>query len=127
MLSRLGYVPRGVVWSGESLPPGVFLQWRRWCLNPAAFGSALDEDMSDAGFAAVRAPLLSWGFTDDPIATPAAVEALLVSYANAPIERRWTAPSEAGVRAIGHHGFFAECHRDSLWRAALDWIDARCA
>jgi hypothetical protein len=31
------------------------------------------------------------------------------------------------VRAIGHHGFFAERHRDSLWCAALDWIDARCA
>src|SRR6516162_1820546 len=127
MLRRLGYLPRGVVWSGEPLPPGVFLQWRQWCLSAAAFGSALDEDLSDAGFAAVRTPLLSWGFTDDPIATPAAVAALLKSYANATIERRWTAPAEVGVRAIGHHGFFAEQHRESLWRAALDWIDARCA
>jgi predicted alpha/beta hydrolase len=126
MLQRCGYVPRGVLWSGDSLPPGVFLQWRRWCLSPAAFGSALDEDLSDAGFAAVRGPLLSWGFTDDPIATPPAVEALLRSYAGASIERRWTRPAEAGVRAIGHHGFFAERHRDSLWRAALDWVDARC-
>ncbi len=127
MLRRFGYVPRGVVWSGESLPRGVFLQWRKWCLSAAPFGSALDDHMSDAGFAAVRAPLLSWGFCDDPIATPAAVEALLASYANAPIERRWTAPAEIGVRAIGHHGFFADAHRESLWRAALDWIDARCA
>jgi len=38
------------------------------------------------------------------------------------------------VRAIGHHGFFSERHRDSLWRGALDWIrgaldwiDARCS
>ena len=127
MLRRHGYVPRGVVWSGESLPRGVFLQWRAWCLSPARFGSALDADMSDAEFAAVRTPLLSWGFRDDPIATPAAVEALLESYANAPIERRWTVPAAVGMRAIGHHGFFAEAHRDSLWRAALDWIDARCA
>jgi predicted alpha/beta hydrolase len=124
MLRRHGYVPRGVVWSGESLPRGVFLQWRAWCLSPARFGSALDADMSDAGFAAVRTPLLSWGFGDDPIATPAAVDALLESYAN---ERRWSQPAELGVRAIGHHGFFAERHRDSLWRGALDWIDARCA
>ena len=127
MLRRHGYVPRGVVWSGESLPRGVFLQWRAWCLSPARFGSALDADMSDAGFAAVRTPLLSWGFGDDPIATPAAVDALLASYANAPIERRWTLPAELGVRAIGHHGFFAERHRDSLWRTALDWIDSHCA
>jgi len=127
MLRRLGYVPRGLVWSGESLPRAVFLQWRRWCLSPAPFGSGLDEELSDAGFAAVRAPLLSWGFSDDPIATPPAVEALLASYANARIERRWTAPAAAGVRSIGHHGFFSERHRDSLWRAALDWIDAHCA
>jgi len=125
MLQRLGYVPRGVAWRGEPLPPQVFLQWRRWCLNAARFGSALDADMSDAGFAAVRAPLLSWGFSDDPIATPTAVEALLASYPNACIERRWTTPAELGVRVIGHHGFFAERHRDSLWRAALDWLDAR--
>ena len=127
MLRRVGYVPRGLVWTGESLPRGVFLQWRRWCLNPAPFGPQLDEDMRDSQFAAVRAPLLAWGFGDDPIATPAAVEALLASYPTARIERRWTAPAEEGVRSIGHHGFFSERHRDSLWRGALDWIDARCA
>ena len=126
MLRRRGYVPRGVLWTGESLPRGVFLQWRRWCLTPAPFGPELDEDLRDSRYAAVRAPLLAWGFSDDPIATPAAVEALLASYANAPIERRWTTPRQAGVRAIGHHGFFAERHRHSLWRGALDWIDARC-
>jgi predicted alpha/beta hydrolase len=127
MLRRHGYVPRGLVWSGESLPRGVFLQWRAWCLSAARFGAALDPEMSDAGFAAVRAPLLSWGFRDDPIATPAAVAALLESYTNAVIEQRWTAPAELGARTIGHHGFFAERHRDSLWCAALDWLDARCA
>ena len=127
MLRRLGYVPRGRVWSGGSLPRGVFLQWRRWCLNPAPFGSRLDEDMRDSEFAAVRGPLLAWGFSDDPIATPAAVEALLASYPNAQIDRRWTRPADVGVHAIGHRGFFAERHRDSLWRATLDWLDARCA
>jgi len=54
------------------------------------------------------------------------VEALLASYAHARIERRWITPRAAGVRAIGHHGFFSERHRDSLWRGALDWIEARC-
>jgi predicted alpha/beta hydrolase len=125
MLRRVGYVPHGTLWTGDSLPPGVFLQWRKWCLSPAAFGPGLDEALRDSGYAAVRAPLLAWGFSDDPIATPAAVEALLSSYSGAQIERRWTRPAQAGVRAIGHHGFFAERHRDSLWREALDWIDAR--
>lgn len=126
MLRRLGYVPRGVVWTGEALPRGVFLQWRKWCLDAAPFGPALDEDLRDSQYAAVRAPLLAWGFSDDPIATPAAVAALLASYPHAQIERRWTRPAELGVRRIGHRGFFSERHRDSLWRGALDWIDARC-
>jgi predicted alpha/beta hydrolase len=126
MLRRRGYVPRGIVWTGESLPRAVFLQWRRWCLSAAPFGSRLDADMHDEEFAAVRAPVLAWGFSDDPIATPAAIEALLGSYPNAQIERRCSRPAELGVRRIGHHGFFAERHRDSLWRGALDWIDAHC-
>jgi len=96
-------------------------------LDAAPFGPGLDEELRDSRYAQVRAPLLSLSFSDDPIATPAAVEALLASYPNAQIERRWIRPREAGVRHIGHHGFFSERHRDSLWRAALDWIDARCA
>src|SRR5437016_5358315 len=127
MLRLVGYVPQGLLWPGESLPRGVFLQWRKWCLQAVPFGPGLDEELRDSRYPEVRAPLLCLSFSDDPIATPAAVEALLASYPNAQIERRWIRPREAGVRHIGHHGFFSERHRDSLWRAALDWIDARCA
>jgi predicted alpha/beta hydrolase len=127
MLRLCGYVPRGVLWTGEALPPQVFLQWRKWCLDAAPFGPELDADLRDSRYEAVRVPLLAWGFSDDPIATPAAIEALLASYPHAPVERRWTRPADVGVRRIGHHGFFAERHRDSLWRGTLAWIDARCA
>ena len=123
-LARHGCVPHGLVWSGESLPRAVFLQWRKWCLDPAPFGPQLDADLRDSHYGELRAPLLAWGFSDDPIATPAAVEALLASYSQAQIERRWTRPGQVGARRIGHRGFFAERHRDSLWRAALDWLDA---
>jgi len=126
MLALRGYVPRGRVWSGEALPRGVFLQWRKWCLDPAAFGPQLDADFRDSHYDEVRVPILALGFSDDPIATPAAVEALLASYRGARLERRWITPAEAGVRHIGHHGFFSERHRDTLWRAALDWLDAHC-
>jgi predicted alpha/beta hydrolase len=127
MLRRRGFVPRGFVWRGEALPPGVFRQWRRWCLDPSSYGPELDAELADSRFDQVRGPLLVWGFTDDPIATPAAVEALLVSYSTAQIERRWTRPQDVGVRRLGHHGFFSERHCDTLWRGALDWIDARAA
>ena len=127
MLRQCGYVPRGFIWRGAPLPPGVFRQWCAWCLSPARYGPELDPEFAACDFGAVRAPLLVLGFSDDPIATPAAVEALLLSYRGAPIERRWTRPAQVGARALGHHGFFDERYRDSLWRGTLDWIDARSA
>jgi predicted alpha/beta hydrolase len=126
-LRTWGYVPRGAMWRGDALPPGVFLEWRKWCLRPEHFAPDLVGDRERGPFAAVRAPLLALSFSDDPIATPRAVEALLALYPNAAIERRPITPAQARVRRIGHHGFFAERHRESLWRATLDWIDARCA
>ena len=125
MLRRSGYVPRGILWRGESLPAQVFLQWRRWCLSPAAYGPQLDPDLAASHFEAVQRPLLVWGFSDDPIATPRAVTALLKSYSGMQIEERWTRPGEVGVQHIGHHGFFYEQHRETLWRPVLDWLDAR--
>ncbi len=120
-----GYVPRSPLWRGQPLPPRVFLQWRAWCLSPKQYGPALDLALAGTHFDRVRGPLLVWGFTDDPIATPAAIEALLPSYAGAQLERRSTTPGEIGARGLGHHGFFAQAHRESLWRAALDWLDSR--
>ena len=32
------------------------------------------------------------------------------------------APSDAGVRSIGHMGFFRREHRGTLWRNAADWL-----
>ena len=125
MLRRRGYVPRGFIWRGAALPPGVFRQWRAWCLSPKRYGADLDPELAGSDFAQVHSPVLLLGFTDDPIATPAAVEALLVSYPQAQVEQRWIGPAAVGARTLGHHGFFFERYRDSLWRATLDWIDAR--
>ena len=127
-LARHGYVPHGVLWAGQSLPPNVFLEWRSWCLRPEHFASDLAGALHGSAFESVRAPILSWDFSDDPIATPAAVAALLERfYAHAQLEQRWSSPRELGVRRIGHRGFFAEAHRGSLWRGVLDWLDARGA
>jgi predicted alpha/beta hydrolase len=125
MLRRHGYVPRGVLWRGAALPREVYLQWRRWCSSPRLLHEGLDSALAAEGFREVRAPLLACAFTDDPIATRPAVEALLRSYGNAQLEQRWISPRTAGG-PIGHHGFFAEAYRDSLWREVLDWLAARC-
>ena len=125
MLRLMGYVPHSPVWRGQSLPPGVFRQWRTWCTRAEHFGPDLARELPDHQFATCEAQLLVWAFSDDPIANRTTVEALLAFYPRARVERRWTAPHEVGARRIGHHGFFSERHRDSLWRGVLDWIDAR--
>jgi len=125
-LRLLGYVPHSPIWRGESLPAGVFRQWRTWCTRPQHFGPDLATELAGNQFAECAAPLLVWAFTDDPIANPVTVPLLLEFYRRARIEQRWTAPRDLGVRHIGHRGFFSPRHRQTLWREALDWIDARC-
>lgn len=125
MLALKGYVPSGGGWAGLPLPRGVFEEWRRWCLRPTHFGPDLSTYLSGHVFDEIRAPLLSVGFTDDPIATRRTVEAINRFFPNAQRESRWYSPAEAGVARLGHEGFFSSRHRDTLWRPVLDWIDAR--
>jgi predicted alpha/beta hydrolase len=33
-------------------------------------------------------------------------------------------PHEAGASALGHFAFFRERFRDTLWREAVDWLEA---
>jgi predicted alpha/beta hydrolase len=125
MLALKGYIPTGGGWSGLPLPRGVYAEWRRWCLRPEHFGPDLATYLADNVFAEIRAPLLSVGFTDDPIATRRTVEELHKFFPNARYEKRWYTPRDAGSKRIGHEGFFASRHRDTLWRPVLDWIDAQ--
>jgi predicted alpha/beta hydrolase len=125
MLSIKGYIPTGGGWAGLPLPRGVYEEWRRWCLRTDHFGPDLHTYLSDHCFNEIRAPLLSVGFTDDSIATRRTVDALNTFYPNAARESRWYSPAEVGSKRIGHEGFFAPRHRDTLWRPVLDWIDVK--
>jgi predicted alpha/beta hydrolase len=123
LLALKGYVPSGGGWAGLPLPRGVYEEWRRWCLRPGHFGPDLETYLAGHVFAEIRAPLLSVGFTDDPIATPRTVAAIDGFFTNAPRESRWYSPRDIGTRHIGHGGFFSSKHRDSLWKPVADWID----
>jgi predicted alpha/beta hydrolase len=124
-LALKGYVPSGAGWSGLPLPRGVFSEWRDWCLRREHFAPDVVAGRVPNYFDSLTAPLLSIGFTDDPIATRRTVAALLAFYANAQLEQRWYGPQDIGSRRIGHEGFFASRHRDALWTPTLDWLDAQ--
>ena len=125
VLSLKGYVPTGGGWAGLPLPRGVFEEWRRWCLRPDHFGPDLDTYLGDNVFEEIRAPVLNVAFTDDPIATRRTVEELYRFYPNVEREARWYSPAAAGGMRIGHEGFFASRHRDTLWRPVIDWLDLK--
>jgi predicted alpha/beta hydrolase len=124
MLALKGYIPSGGGWAGLPLPRGVYEEWRRWCLRPDHFGPDLATYLSDNVFEDIRAPLLTVGFTDDPIATRKTIETLNGFFPNARRESRWYSPADAGGQRIGHEGFFASRNRDTLWKPVLDWIDS---
>jgi predicted alpha/beta hydrolase len=124
MLALKGYVPTGGGWSGLPLPRGVFEEWKRWCLRPTHFGPDLSTYLADNVFGAIRAPVLSVAFADDPIATRRTVEALRTFFPNAAYDIRWYAPRDVGG-PIGHAGFFSARFADSLWKPTFDWIDTR--
>jgi predicted alpha/beta hydrolase len=125
VLAIKGYVPSGGGWAGLPLPRGVYEEWRRWCLRPDHFGPDLRTYLSGNVFEQIRAPVLTVGFTDDPIATRRTVEAINRFFPNVQRESRWYSPQDAGVQRIGHEGFFSSKNREALWRPVVDWIDSK--
>jgi len=120
-LMRHGYIKGGGLWAGTDLPRGVFIPWRRWCLKPAYFLNELGDRLKPHHFEAMKAPIRSWIFTDDPIATPVTAPILLQVYPNAPHEVVVRTPLEQDVRRIGHEGAFRK-GMEPLWDEMFDWL-----
>ncbi|VIO72645.1 hypothetical protein CI1B_42910 [Bradyrhizobium ivorense] len=118
----LGYLP-GWAGLGMELPKGVFEQWTRWVLRERYL---LDDPALAAreNFPKFRGKLRALVMTDDTWATRPAVELLCSAFTSVTPEIISIRPADAGVKAIGHLGFFRNEHRDTLWRSAAEWIEA---
>lgn len=122
-IRRHGYVPRGRLWRGTDLPRGVFETWKRWCLKPEYFLKELaDGALAPQQFDQVTAPIRSWIFSDDPIATPGTGARLLTAYPAAPAEILNRTPHDYGLKRIGHEGAFRK-GMEPLWEEILQWFD----
>lgn len=97
---------------------GVVREWSRWARSRDYLFDAA-HGLDTRRYARLALPILSYCFTDDGYATPAATEALLAHYAAARVERRIVPRPAQG--AIGHFGFFRESS-DSLWRESAEWL-----
>jgi predicted alpha/beta hydrolase len=115
-----GYFPTRKLGLGEDLPPGVAREWAKWCRSPGYLAPFLGQGLPDY-FGAFRGPVLAYSCTDDRLAPPKAVDALLRLYSRARITRRQLDPKTLGLESLGHFGFF-RAENARLWPAAADWI-----
>lgn len=122
-LARYGYIANAGGWKGEPLPPQVFRTWRRWSHRRAYFKPDIGktDGMTPHFYDKVTAPIRSWVFPDDPIATPSTAQDLLTCYPSAPHEIVLHSPSDIGVKRIGHEGALRR-GREALWSEVWGWL-----
>lgn len=123
LVNTLGYLPAGVG-LGDGVPRGVFLEWAGWCMKP---GYLFDDETlnSRVNFPNYKGALRAVGMADDPWATPPAIARLLQGYTGTKPEHVTVEPRSVGAAKIGHFNFFRADFRDTLWKDAADWLEAK--
>jgi len=117
----MGYFP-GFLLGGEDMPGPAYLEWTRWCMTP---GFLFDDTTlaERANFPRFKAPLRCVQIADDPWGTEAAVGHMTEHFTGSADRSTWRiTPADAGVKAIGHFGFFRSEMADALWKPAADWL-----
>lgn len=118
---RTGRVGGAGGWRGAALPPKVFRTWRRWSHRASYYGRELRRGLQPHHFEACTAPIRSWVFPDDGIATPATAQDILNCFPNAETEILVRAPSFYGLPRIGHQGAFKQgC--EAIWEEWWAWL-----
>jgi len=121
-LREHGYVKQGRFWTGASLPRGVFEDWKAWCHTDGYFRADLAGPLRPHHFEDVKAPITSFLYTDDPVATLHSSQVVLAAYPSANREYRMAKPRDFGIRRVGHGGPFAN-HHGSARDALVAWAD----
>ena len=120
---RHGYIKQGKLWTGTDLPPRVFATWRRWCMKPNYYlGELHSGKLGPHQFDQVTAPIHSWLFSDDPIATAKSAPVLMSVYTKAPQTSTTRTPADYGRKSIGHDGAFRK-GMEPLWAEILTWFE----
>lgn len=123
-LATKGHIPKGLMWKGEDLPPGVWKDWRDWGVRPDYFRDRLAEEGLLTRYERFDRPIKAWVADDDPIANPDATRWLLEQYVAAPTEMKIVRKDDLGRGTIGHHGLFHPAMADVFWPQVWRWLAA---
>ncbi|MFZ5722216.1 MAG: alpha/beta fold hydrolase [Pseudomonadota bacterium] len=109
-----GYFPGRLFNMVGDLPRGVMTQWRRWCLDPE-YAVGAEGEAARAAFSSLKTPIVSLSFTDDEFMSAANTASIHGFYSGAPKAMIRIDPRDAGLKRIGHFGFFRRDMADPLW------------
>jgi predicted alpha/beta hydrolase len=116
-----GYFPGAALRIGEDLPATFAMQWaRRRTPDFAAGNPRLAACIARGG--ELRGRALALTFTDDGFATAHGTRRVLQHLKGISAEHRVIAPRDAGMKKIGHFGFFRPSAEQALWKPAGDWL-----
>lgn len=119
----IGYFPGRRLGLGDDIPAGVALQWasrRSSDLRPVGTGPSAERTrrLLDR-CAALDLPALVVRVSDDAFATDAGLQRFIAYYPRLSRQHMVFSPSDAGVRSIGHFGFFSRRAGSALWPAVI--------
>jgi len=122
----LGYFPAKFLRLGDDIPAGVALQWAARLtpyLRPEATGrdGTRAKEMI-ARYRGLAGAVLVARATDDAFATATGTQRLLSNFPALRPEYFVIAPSDVGLKHIGHFGFFRRSALPKLWPAFLERI-----
>lgn len=114
-----GYFPGKHIGVMNNIPRGVMYEWIHWCNNE----NGLFDDFSDHNYRKLQIPLLALSFTDDWRSQKSGVKAMLEHFTSACITWHHLKPREAGVKKVGHSGFFKKKTGNKIWDYLIRWMN----
>ena len=122
IVNRLfGYFPGGHFGFMANLPAEVAQEWTTLCNYPNGLFEVLTAKNHQQYFGSI----LSYSFSDDWLAPPKSIDALLKQFPNAQIEKKYFTPQDLGAEKIKHFGFFYPNAGNVLWDDLLEWLQNR--
>jgi len=120
----MGYFPGRTLGMGGDLPAGFASQWARRRAPPIEVDNARVAACL-ARCRDLRGRAMALTFTDDGFATERGARRLLEEHLpRISAERRVIAPRDAGLKRIGHFGFFRRSAAQALWPQAARWLES---